>query len=68
LFGNGYNYDSYISGKALGYLDKDDPIIKKAYKGNSLSPKQIANSIDSAAVGEYANDKEYTPGTWYNKA
>lgn len=69
LQGNGYSYDSYMLGKAIGYLDKDDPILKKAYKGgNTRTPKDIALSIDSNAVGEYDNSNNYNNGTWYNQS
>lgn len=67
VFGNGYSYDQYVLGKAMEYLDKDDPILKKAYKGNNLLSTKVAESIDSSAVGEYKQN-EYTQGDWFNQA
>lgn len=67
IFGNGYSYDQYVLGKAMEYLDKDDPILKKVYKGNNLLSTKVAESIDSSAVGEYKQN-EYTQGDWFNQA
>ena len=67
VFGNGYSYDQYVLGKAMEYLDKDDPILKKAYKGNNLLSTKVAESIDGSAVGEYKQN-EYTQGDWFNQA
>ena len=71
--GDGYSYDGYILGKALGYLDQNDPILKKAYKGDinknsPKDPKNVANSIDSNAVGQYDQNNNYVPGKWYDSA
>ena len=59
LFGNGSSYDSYILEKGLGYLDRYDPIVKKAYKGNWYDPKDTVSRIDSSKVGQYNDNGSY---------